>query len=122
MPKPGTALLVFWDDGEAQACARPLRDAGWHVHVESTSGSDAFAYAKKARPSVAVIYTTRLPSHSVSTARELRGHSLTSRIPIVFVDRPGAAPRIDTSVSPDALCTTDDDLVAVLAEIPEFLS
>jgi DNA-binding response OmpR family regulator len=122
MSKPGTALLVHWDEGEAETYARPLREAGWHVHIESSSGSDAFGYAKKSRPDMAVIYATRLPSHGISVARELRGHSLTSRIPIVFVDQPGGASRLDDSVSPDARCTTDDDLVAVLAEIPEFLS
>ena len=122
MPKPGTALLVHWDEGEAEIYARHLRETGWHVRVESRSGSDAFGYAKKTRPSVAVIYTTRLPSHGVSLARELRCHSLTSRIPILFVDQPGAAPSVDDSVSPDARCTTDDDLVTVLAEMPEFLS
>ncbi len=122
MPTPGTALLVHWDEEEAEAYARPLRDAGWQVTIESKSGTDAFGYAKTGRPRVAVIYVTRVPSHGIATTRELRSHSLTSRIPIVFVDRPGAAPLVDDSVSPDALCTTDDDLAAVLTEMPEFLS
>jgi DNA-binding response OmpR family regulator len=120
MPAPGTALLVHWNAEEAEAYARSLREAGWSVAIESESGADAFGYAKKTRPTIVVVYTTLRPSHGLELARSLRSHSLTSRIPIVFVSLPGAAIRGDESVQPDELCTTDDDLAKVLARVPEF--
>jgi DNA-binding response OmpR family regulator len=93
--RPGTSspaqLLVVDDEIEhAEICAALLRRRGYAVSVAS-SGTEAVALAQALRPDL-ILLDLYMPSvDGFSTAEDLRGHSETREVPIIFLSACGEA-------------------------------
>jgi DNA-binding response OmpR family regulator len=110
----GKAFIIHWNAQEAERYARHLDEDGWSVEFEAVDGRRAYDLVKKERPDVVVIYLSRLPSHGWATARAISESRETRDVPVVFVDGKGKAVRRAMVMVPDAIHTTQDDILGEL--------
>ena len=111
----GRAFLVHWREAEAEVLAQEIRNMGWNVDIETNDGDRAGKRIKADPPDVVVIYLSRLPSHGRETGHALRGINATKDIPLVYVDGNDEAVNRTTTVVPDAVYTTTEQLNTTLS-------
>ena len=116
MKKP-RAFLVHWKKEELTSKVKLLREVGFTVATEHEDGAKAGANIKAKRPSVIVIYLSRLPSHGREIAEYFAQTKSTRSIPIVFVDgEPEKIANVRQKV-PTGIFTTENKLHKVLQTI-----
>jgi len=118
-PKP-RAFLIHWNKEELSAKRKVLRQSGFIVMAEPGSRFRAMKSITARHPDVVVIYLSRLPSHGVRFARELRRSEQLKMIPVVFVDGSGPSVGKIKEHLPDARITTEQRLPSVLQDISSF--
>lgn len=114
MPKENKLFLIHWNRLEAAELARKFEQAGWQVEIEAEDGSRAYQRMKTEPMAVIVIYLTRLPSHGRETAHALRSLKATRHIPIIFVGGQGEALEKTKAKIPEAVYTTETEVLEVL--------
>lgn len=114
MSKGRKLFLIHWNLAEAEELARKFEGAGWQVEVEAEDGGQAYQRMKTAPADILVIYLNRLPSHGRETAHAVRSYKATSHLPIIFVGGQGEALEKTKTKIPEAIYTTEADVLAVL--------
>jgi len=107
-------ILIHWNRAEAEALALKFERAGWQVDIEAEDGGRAYQKMKTEPTAVMVIYLTRLPSHGRETAHAVRSLKATRHIPIIFVGGQGEALEKTKGKIPDAVYTTETEVLAAL--------
>lgn len=98
-------LLIHWNQGEAEARAEQMRDAGHVVECCCRSDGSGFKEMRANPPDLFVIDLSRLPSHGRYAAIWLRQQKPTRRVPIVFAGgEPEKVARVREAL-PDATFT-----------------
>jgi len=110
----GKAFIIHWNVQEAEEYAQYLYEDGWSVEFEAVDGRRAFDLITKDQPDVVVIYLSRLHIQGRAVANDLRASSETEAMPIVFVDGKEKAVKKALQEVPDAIATTQDDILGVL--------
>ena len=110
----GKAFIIHWNVQEAEKYAQHLYEDGWSVDFEAVDGRRAFDLIEKDQPDVVVIYLSRLHIQGRALAKDLRESSETEAMPIVFVDGKEKAVKKALQEVPDAIPTTQDDILGVL--------
>lgn len=110
----GKAFIIHWNVQEAEKYAQHLYEDGWSVEFEAVDGRRAFDLIKEDQPDVVVIYLSRIQVQGRAVAADLRESSETEKIPIVFVDGKQKAVKKALEEVPDAIATTQDELLGVL--------
>jgi CheY-like chemotaxis protein len=110
----GTAFIVHWDTLEVKEYSQHLFEDGWSVANEAVDSRRAFDLIKQERPDVVVIYLSRHHTLGRVVAKALRSESETRDIPIVFVDGKEKIVRKAVAEIPDAIHTTQEDLLGEL--------
>lgn len=110
----GKAFIIHWNVQEAEKYAQVLYEDGWSVDFEAVDGRRAFDLITKDQPDVIVIYLSRLHIQGRTVATELRSSSETDAIPIVFVDGKEKAVKKAMQEVPNAIATTQDEILGVL--------
>jgi CheY-like chemotaxis protein len=82
----GSLFLFHWNPEEAEARAKQLSDAGWHVEFEWEDGARGGKKVLEQQPDVVVFDLAKRSSHSRATAEGLRGYKAGRDLPMVFVD------------------------------------
>jgi CheY-like chemotaxis protein len=95
-------FIIHWDAAEAERYAETYVREGYKVLVESKDGAAAFQRIAKARPNAVVLYHTRLPSHSLETAKALQAANQTKGIPLFIIGGSGDAIEKTKLAVPDA--------------------
>jgi hypothetical protein len=91
-PMPtGRLALIHWNADEAHALARPLRERGWTVEIESEDGGLAVKRIKLSPPDAVLISLDRLPSHGRETAAHMAETPATRSIPLFFIGGQGGS-------------------------------
>lgn len=114
MPNNNTLFLIHWNRAEAEELARKFEQVGWQVDIEAEDGGRAYQKVKTEPITVMVIYLTRLPSHGRETAFAVRSLKATRHIPIIFVGGQGEALEKTIARIPDAVYTTETEVMEVL--------
>ncbi len=114
MPENNKLFLIHWNRLEAEELARKFEQAGWQVEIEAEDGSRAYQRMKTESMAVIVIYLTRLPSHGRETAHAVRSLKATRHIPIIFVGGQGEALEKTKAKIPEAVYTTETEVLEVL--------
>ena len=110
----GKAFIIHWNVQEAEKYAQHLYEDGWSVDFEAVDGRRAFDLITKDQPDVVVIYLSRLHIQGRAVASDLRSSSETEAMPIVFVDGKEKAVKKAMQEVPDAIVTTQDEILGVL--------
>jgi CheY-like chemotaxis protein len=110
----GKAFIVHWDTLEVKEYSQHLFEDGWSVANEAVDSRRAFDLIKQERPDVVVIYLSRHHTLGRVVAKALRSDSETRDIPIVFVDGKEKIVRKAVAEIPDAIHTTQEDLLGEL--------
>jgi CheY-like chemotaxis protein len=110
----GRAFIVHWNVREAVEYAQHLYEDDWSVEFEAVDGRRAFDLVVEEQPDVVVIYLSRLHVQGRAVADELHTDRATRDIPIVFVDGKDKAVNKAMEEIPDAIHTTQDDLLGEL--------
>jgi CheY-like chemotaxis protein len=110
----GKAFIIHWNVQEAEKYAQHLYEDGWSVEFEAVDGRRAFDLITKDQPDVVVIYLSRLHIQGRAVANDLRSSSETEAMPIVFVDGKEKAVKKAMQEVPDAIVTTQDEILGVL--------
>jgi CheY-like chemotaxis protein len=110
----GNAFIIHWNVQQAEKYAQHLYEDGWSVEFEAVDGHRAFDLITRDQPDVVVIYLSRLHIQGRAVASDLRESSETETIPIVFVDGKKKAVEKAMEEVPDAIATTQEEILGVL--------
>ena len=112
--KKGKLFLIDWDVVTVDERAKHLYEDGWEVERESVDPRKAFDLVGSYRPNVVVIYLSHLPAYGRALAEDLRLNEETKGIPILFVDGKEKAVKKAMAETPDAIHTTQEDILGEL--------
>lgn len=107
-------FLFDWDKEGAPTRAAALRQAGFHVEVESENGARGVRAVLAHPPDVEVLSLDKHPSHSRETADATRRYRAGRAMPIVFVGGDGAYVENSSLRVPGATFVAPEQLVAAL--------
>jgi len=103
-------LLIHWNQSEAEAQAKILRDAGNRVEIYFQPQSTAFRKVRNNPPEIFVISLDRIPSHGRALGTYFRQQKATRQVPIVFVGGEKEKVTKTRALLPDATYTEWADI------------
>jgi CheY-like chemotaxis protein len=103
-------LFIHWNQAEAEARAKDLRDAGHQVEIYFQPQGTGYRNFRDNPPEVFVISLDRIPSHGRALATYFRQQKATRHVPIVFVGGEKEKAKQTRALLPDAIYTEWSDI------------